>query len=634
MLSWLRSATTSIVAKALLALLVLSFAAWGVGDMLRVGGGGAVAEVGDEEITIPQFRREFDMALQSYGGGMTPSQARALGVDQIVLSQMAGRVALDQETAALGVDAPDEEVDRFIRDAPAFQNAAGDFDDNAFQFALRRSGLRAGEFHENVRRDIARLALVTAVQDGGVYPRAAAEAVWLNANETRHIDYLTLTPADFDPIEAPTDGELRAFYEDEIERFTAPEYRTATYLWIRADDRADLESVTDDEIEAEYERRADEYNRPERRNIERIDYDSEAEATEAAARIADGETFERLAADRGLEPADVALGYVTKADLFDETSVEAVFGDAREGLVGPVKTDFGWALFNIEGVIDAETTSIDEARDELARAVAIDIARGGLPDLANAVEDARAGGATLMEIGEKEKLLARQVVIDANGFGEDGERVADLPADPRFLQTAFQLEPGEERDLIELPGLEYVAVQVDAIEPPTPRDFETVRDDVEAAWRRAAEAEALEGEAARLIERLAGGETIAAIGETFDQEPQRFENLSRAGSTGVLSSDVVTAAFDAAEGDGFDAAAAGGDRRVVGVVVEIVSADLVAGREEIELVLDRAAQSVEADFLQLFQDAALAERNFTANPTGIAAAFNPGGYAGGHGGGM
>ena len=403
MIASLRKAASSIVAKFLIALLVLSFAAWGIGDWLRGASYGAVAQVGDEEISIPQFQREFNMALRQFNGQITAEQARMLQLDQSVLTQMAARIALDQETAALGIDAPNDAVDDYIRNAAAFQNPAGDFDRNAFEYAMRQAGLRPEEFQDGVRRDLARLTLVETIEAGGAYPQSAAETVWRHVNETRNLDYLYLNFDDVDAPTAPSDSALKSFHEAEADRFTAPEYRKIRYLWLRAEERAEPELVSDEEIAEAFERRRDEFQSPERRNIEQIVFSDEETAKTAAGRVLDGETFEQVAAGQGLTPADIALGYVTRDDLFDEASAEAVFGETSAGLIGPVQTDFGWSLFNIEGVIDAVETTLEEASEQLRADVAVERARAALPDLANAVEDARAGGAGLIEIGRQEE---------------------------------------------------------------------------------------------------------------------------------------------------------------------------------------------------------------------------------------
>ncbi|MBX2855292.1 MAG: SurA N-terminal domain-containing protein [Rhodobacteraceae bacterium] len=616
MLEWLRGAASSLVAKLLLGLLVASFAAWGVGDMLRSSGASTVAQVGDREIGVADFQREFQIELSRYGN-LSAEQGRNVGLDQAVLRRMAAQAALDQEAKAIGVDVSDDNVNDYIRNTPAFQNAAGAFDELAFDMTLRNANIRRGEYYEIVRRDLARQTLVTAIEAGGLYPRASASAIWVDLNETRDVSLITLAESDAETPPAPSDQDLKAFHQEEAERFTAPEYRTITYIWLRAEDYAKPEDVDEDEIADAYDSALDRYQKPERRNIERIDFDTQEEAAAAAARVADGESFEKVAADRGRSPADIALGYITRDELFDDASRDAAFGDQTSGVVGPVETDFGWMLFNIAGLRPAEETTLEAARDELAQEVALGRAGAELPDVANTVEDQRAGGATLLQIGAEEGALARQVTLNRDGFAPDGERVADLPDDPNLLERAFEMEIGDEMDLAELPNLEYFAVQVDEVTPAALKPFDSVRSDVEAAWITAQRRAAIAETADSLVARLEAGDTLAAVAASVEKEPRKIEKLSLTSADEDLTPQVLEQLFDGASGDIAAAELANGARRVIAVVDKIHTAVAADGAEEIELVAARAGENIRNDILALFQTAVLEEHEMQINPVGL-----------------
>src|SRR5690606_4409516 len=59
MLDALRRGSTGWVAKILFALLVLSFAVWGVADVFTGFGRGAIAKVGSHEIRVEDFQRAY-----------------------------------------------------------------------------------------------------------------------------------------------------------------------------------------------------------------------------------------------------------------------------------------------------------------------------------------------------------------------------------------------------------------------------------------------------------------------------------------------------------------------------------------------------------------------------------------------
>src|SRR5262245_43962902 len=89
MLNSLRQGAASWIVKILLGLLVLSFAAWGIGDMFPIRTPTWVAKVGDTGIDRQQldqaYRREMQRLQQMFGGKLDNEQARKLGfLDQTV----------------------------------------------------------------------------------------------------------------------------------------------------------------------------------------------------------------------------------------------------------------------------------------------------------------------------------------------------------------------------------------------------------------------------------------------------------------------------------------------------------------------------------------------------------------------
>lgn len=638
MIEALRSAANSLAAKLLLGLLVVSFAVWGVGDWLRAGQPTTVAEVDGEEIGVVEFRRAFDEQLSAFGGQVNAQTARSLGLDRLVLGQMLRRTALDLETRDLGISAPDSQVVSFIRSAPAFAAPGGGFETARYEFFLERRGMRKREFEAQIRRDIARDLVIRSVAQGAGLSRGGLERVWKRANETRDLAFVTIAPGDQPAPDAPTEAQIAAFHKAEAERFTAPEYRTVKLLWLSAAERAEPDTVSEERMRARYDERKSTYNRPERRNLEQIVFDKEDDAKAAAARLADGETFEKIAEERKLGPNDIALGYLTKADLagLRPAVAEAAFGEETSGAVGPVKTATGWALINIRGVIAATSTSFEDAKADLAKALAEEDARAGLADAANAVEDLRAAGADFEEIAKKEDVVVRTVTFDRNGLDGEGKPVTDLPGGQALLSRTFELEVNEEMDLAELANQEYYAVEVLEVTAAALRPLDSVRDRVAAAWTEAQRRKAAETKAKDLEAALKSGETLAAAAERLSLSVTTAEGLRRDGRRPSLPAAVVRDAFDAKLGDpilGAAAASEGGGAagaQIVATVAKITEADVKDGAEAIETSAAAGARSVEQDLAALFAEAALSEREHSTSARAVEAALTLG--HGGHGG--
>src|SRR5262249_26927214 len=133
MLRGLRQASSNwlgrIILAAVLLFLVISFGIWGIGDIFRGFGVSTVAKIGRTEISIEQFRQQYNERLQQLGQQLrrpiTADQARALGLEQQILSQMIAGAALDERARQLGLGMSDADLVKRIMDDPAFRAPNG-----------------------------------------------------------------------------------------------------------------------------------------------------------------------------------------------------------------------------------------------------------------------------------------------------------------------------------------------------------------------------------------------------------------------------------------------------------------------------------------------------------------------------
>src|SRR5262245_38862758 len=134
MLRGLRKASSNWLGKSILAtvvaVLIVSFAIWGVGDMFRITSRTPVATIGSTEISADQFRQVFNERLQQLsrqvGRPVTPIQARSIGFDQQLIAQMLSEAALDESIRSLGLNMSNAEIAKRIQSDPAFRGMTGE----------------------------------------------------------------------------------------------------------------------------------------------------------------------------------------------------------------------------------------------------------------------------------------------------------------------------------------------------------------------------------------------------------------------------------------------------------------------------------------------------------------------------
>ncbi|MSU89908.1 hypothetical protein GE300_09840 [Rhodobacteraceae bacterium 2CG4] len=552
MLNRFRSSTrgkgTSIVVWALLGLLIVGLTGLGLGGAVSSLSTQNVATVGSEKVAredyVRQLLRQIDSLAQRTGQRFTMQQARSFGLDQQVLGQMLTRAALDGEVDDLGLSVPDEMVRDALIDNPAFQGLANGFDAQSYEFFLDRQGLSAKDYEEEVRADLSRALVEVAVAGGVAMPPAMADALLAWQNESRSFATLQLSPRALEqPVPAPTDAQVQAFYEAREELYTRPETRVVSHATLTPAMLAGTVEISEDALRAAYDARSDRYSMPERRIVDLIAFES-AEAAQAAREAIDaGESsFDALAEQRGLTADDLSLGAIGRGALSAEAR-EAVFGADGPGVVGPVDSDLGPALYRVNAILAARETPFEQARDELRAELAAAKAQDGIAEWYEPVQDLLAAGATLEEIAEETALE----------FGETGltdQPGEGLAGDTAFRDEAFAAEPGEPRDLIELSGGGIAVLRVERIEPPALRPLDEVRAQVEADWREAEVQARLTARAEELKALLDEGQTLAKVSDDSGLGIARFGPLTRADEPAAgLPADLLQQVFALDEGD-------------------------------------------------------------------------------------
>ena len=603
MLEAIRKRSASIMVKILFALLILSFAAWGIGDIFRGRAGSQVlASVGDADITPEQFSVEYQREMRNLqirlGTAFDNDQARAMGIPRMVLSRLVEQTLYGRGAGELGITIGDGLVSSTIRENRAFFNSLGRFDRNMFQEVLQNNGYSEGQFAARIRGDMARNQLLQSLAAGAAAPDLLVETLYRYRQEKRVAGTILVADAAMTDIGEPDAQALDKFHQDNAVEFTAPEYRSVSAVVLEVAELAKEVAVDAEKVRLTFEQRADQYNLPERRNIQQMVVFEEADAKRAKTLLDAGGDFAEVAKEvAGLEGDSLDLGLMDRGQLLPELA-DAAFGLALNAYSAPVRSPLGWHLMRVTAIEPGRTKTIEEVREaitaELAREVAIDSMFG----LANKLEDSLGGGATLREAAATLNLSVVKIdAIDSAGRGADGKAVENLPPGDRlFVATAFETEEGSDSTLTEAGSDGYFVLHVDKVTAPALRPLDDVRDAVIAAWQADRRSKAAEETAKELLEIIKGGADPATVAAERKFTFTTTEPFVRApGGSVDLPHDLVTALFEAKVGEAAMGRAPEGFH--VARLGDVQSADPGADKEGLEALREQVLQSLQNDIL-------------------------------------
>src|SRR6195256_6617120 len=436
MLRGMRKASSNWLGKIIMAVgvgvLIISFGVWGIADIFRGFGQSTLARIGHTEISTDQFRQLYTEKLQQigrqFGRPLTMDQARAFGIDRQMLQQTIAEAALDEEARRLGLGQSDAETMRMIFSDPNFKGVGGAFDPGRFQATIRQFGFTEQRYVADQRRVSLRRQIAGTISAGLEAPKVLIEALSRFQNEQRSIEYVKLDAAQAGAIDPPSPETLAGYFDEHKTQFRAPEYRKISFVVVTPEEIGKWSDVSDEDAKKVFEQRRDKLGTPERREVSQIVFPNAEEAATARSRLASGTTFEDLAKERGLNPADADLGLIAKSAVIDPAIADAAFSLPSGEISQPVQGRFGVTLVKVGKIEPGVEPSYESVAANLKKEIAAERARKSVSDLRDKVEDERGGGASVVEAAQKLGLTAVTIdAVDRSGRLPNGQPVATLP---------------------------------------------------------------------------------------------------------------------------------------------------------------------------------------------------------------
>ena len=498
----------SVMAWILMAMLIGGLGGFGVTNF--GGGASSIGAVGAQKISAEDYARalrtQMSAMSQQMGQPLTFQMAQAFGLDKQVLQSVIDNAALDNEAARIGLSVGDKSILVKLNEINAFKGVYGKIDPVIYDQVLKQNNLTKAAFEAGIRADTARQLLQTSVGSGLTTPATLIDTVAAWAGEQRGFSLMVLREKSLPtPLAEPDAAALQAYYTTHIADYTRPEAKRISYAALLPDDIAADMPVDDAKLQQIYQSRLPEFVIPEKRLVERLGFATEADAAAAKARIDAGTSFETLVQERKLTLADVDLGDVSQSQLGDAGA--AVFAMTEPGVVGPLNSTVGPALFRMNAILAKQETTFEQAKPDLAKELQTEAAVKAIADKVNAIDDALAGGASLADLAKEQGLS-----LSSTDYAAGAEDNDPITADKAFIDAAAKLAEGDYPQAILLSSGGVIALQLDSILPPAPRAFDSVKDQVNTAARAEALAAALSAEADRIKTAVEAGSSLGSFG--------------------------------------------------------------------------------------------------------------------------
>lgn len=606
MLDTLRKGAKSWVAKVLIGILALSFGVfWGIQDVFRGYNSDVLASVGDQEISASQFTSQFQDALRNYsrqtGQSITPDIARQIGLDRQVLMDLIRGAALDAESGKLKLAISDQQLAGIIAQEPMFKGLDGQFSPELFRNILRNNNITEAEYLASERSRFMRTSVSDSAAESFAAPSALIEAVYRFRNEERDARFFVVTATDAE-VAAPTDDELKKFYDENQQVYTAPEYRSVVVMKADPADVAAKIIVSDEELQSSYDRYKADYATPETRVIEQIVFPDADAAKKAKDRILAGEDFLAIAKELGFDATSVSLGERRKNDIPDDLLAEAAFALPLNTVSDPVQGRLSTVLLRVTKITPEMQKTLDEVKAELTSRIQLEQAKNQILDLYNSVEDARAAQTPFEEIAAKAGIpIVTLAAVDERGLDKDG-KPAELPYKDQVLQALFASDVGVENDALQ-EGDAYVWYEVREVTPSALRPFDEVKDKVKADLLARKVRELVLEKAKKLAERGSSGTPIETLASETGAQVQDIRSIKRNETVDGFDSGAIAAVFSVPDNGFATAIQADGKSAKVIKALPVLAQNFDPTSAEGKTLGDTLAEGAKGDLNSMFMTA-------------------------------
>jgi len=382
MLHFIRESIQGWIAWAIVILLIVPFALWGINSYFGNGGSLVIASVNGEEISRQAYTQEYyqqrnrlqQMLGAQYDPSMFDKRIKNQALDDLVQKEV-----LLQNAQSLGFRVGAQSVISSIQSFEAFQDN-GKFSNELYKRQLTSQGESPAGFEQRIQRAILSQQLYAGITATAIMTKQEIDAILQLQEQKRDIDHFLLAKLDYKKTEDASDEAILAYYNGHQNQYMTVEKISVEYIELSADNLSVDEMPSEEELKQYYQDRNEQFKGKEQRRtrhiLVEIENDAKEEVIQAAlqkakdikARIDKGEDFEALAKKYSQDPGSAEkggdLGYFG-AGLLDPNYDKAMFALKPGEVSEPTLTAFGYHIIRLENIKGGTSQSFESVREEL-----------------------------------------------------------------------------------------------------------------------------------------------------------------------------------------------------------------------------------------------------------------------------
>ncbi|EUJ10538.1 parvulin-like peptidyl-prolyl isomerase [Methylophilaceae bacterium 11] len=518
MLDAIRKHTQGWLAKAILAIITVPFALFGIDSYLNQAGGNvAVATVAGEKISVQEFSNSIESVrnrLQSEGQKVDAALLDSPALKQSVLDGLITRRLVNKEVQREHFKISDEQLNQHILSMPEFQEN-GKFSEDLYQKTLQQNKLTAAKFESGIRSDMVTQQARDGIAKLAFAPKAIAEKALQFAFQQREVSTVDVKAVDYIKQVTVTPEQVKQYYEQHKDKFKVPEQVKLEFALLSAAGLMNQVSVSDQEVKEFYDANAAKFQGDEQRQASHIlinfGQDKAAAKTKALDVLAqvkkNPKRFEELAItnsqDTGTATKGGDLGSFGRGAMVKPFE-DAVFAMKVNQVSDLVESEFGYHIIKLNGVT-GQSSSFDQMKPQIKAELIFQKAQAKYAELSEDFSNmVYEQSASLAPVAKKYNLQLQTTQLMSRADG------AKYFKSDKLMNMAFSDEVLKEKrnsEAVEVSPNNLVSVRVVEYKPEAPRSFDEVKSGIEAVLKLEQAVKLASDKGASILAKLKSGDT-------------------------------------------------------------------------------------------------------------------------------
>ena len=523
MLDRLRTHVKGWLGMAILVLISIPFALFGLQNYTAGGTETPVAEIGDYKIYQADVNNAYQERVrelkQQYGDQYSADLFNEEVVRNDALNRLVQERLLSHTVNEDGYVASEQAILQVISTLDVFQKD-GQFDKQTYTQLLRAKGLTTQGFVQQVKNGLERDQFISSIVDTTLIDDSEIDDFYRLNNQTRDLRYISLPISSVISGVQLTEEEVLESYQQNEHLYKSPQQASIDYVELNVVDLMKEIAPTEEELLSFYQAEKQSFTELGRRRASHILFEAPEGTPEQASeqkralaesvleKIRSGEDFASLAEefsdDIGSAKTGGDLGVVTDGML--DNALANAFNALKVGETsGVVHTSYGFQVIKLTEQKPAKVMPYDSVKEKVAELLKRQMASDKFYQMAERFAELS------FEVPDSLQPLVDELGLNIKHQGLFSKQLGDgIASDDKVRHAAFSEDvlAGNNSFTIELDAEHLVVLRVNEHKMEQVLPLEEVRGAVELALKTDKANRLLSDKASELLAKVQAGESL------------------------------------------------------------------------------------------------------------------------------